>query len=218
MTSRSSRAERLYVVPDTATAEAGQAGDDILAMLLASNVEVVLGALRRKGTGLAALAAGRSMVAVAEDVLRALVADARAAGHTWQEVGDALHTTRQAAQQRFGEVQGATMDDDGAQALGAQAIQVAERWRDRGWDQMVTGFDDHLRAALGPDQLQAAWDKIDSMVGAIVGIGLPSVRRSGPFRVVDVPLACERGAMKARVTYGQDGRISGLFVLYPDAP
>jgi hypothetical protein len=38
----------------------------------------------------------------AEETLRNAIARARAAGHTWQEVGDVLGTSRQAAFQRFG--------------------------------------------------------------------------------------------------------------------
>lgn len=38
----------------------------------------------------------------AEQARRAVVAEARAAGVTWQELGDALGTTRQAAQMRYG--------------------------------------------------------------------------------------------------------------------
>jgi hypothetical protein len=34
---------------------------------------------------------------------RAVVAEAREAGTTWEEIGDALGITRQAAQQRFGQ-------------------------------------------------------------------------------------------------------------------
>jgi hypothetical protein len=36
--------------------------------------------------------------------------------------------------------------------------------------------------------------------------------------VVDVPLAFERGPMKGRVAFDAQGKISGLFVLYPDVP
>lgn len=33
---------------------------------------------------------------------RQIVAEARTAGHTWQEIGDTLGTSRQAAQERYG--------------------------------------------------------------------------------------------------------------------
>jgi hypothetical protein len=38
----------------------------------------------------------------AQDFLRAAVERARAEGHTWQEIGEVVGTTRQAAFQRFG--------------------------------------------------------------------------------------------------------------------
>lgn len=39
----------------------------------------------------------------AEQARRAVIAQARAEGHTWHEIGDVLAVTRQAAQQRYGE-------------------------------------------------------------------------------------------------------------------
>ena len=42
----------------------------------------------------------------AERELTLAVADARAAGVSWQGIGDALGITRQAAQQRFGKASG----------------------------------------------------------------------------------------------------------------
>jgi hypothetical protein len=51
---------------------------------------------------LAALAAAREQSAAAAAALQAAVDRARAAGHSWREVGDVLQTTRQAAFQRFG--------------------------------------------------------------------------------------------------------------------
>lgn len=48
------------------------------------------------------VATALSGLALAERVLRDRVRDARRAGATWAEVGDALGVTRQAAQHRFG--------------------------------------------------------------------------------------------------------------------
>lgn len=48
------------------------------------------------------LGALRLVEIAADNARRAIVADARAAGDTWQSIADALGTTRQAAQQRFG--------------------------------------------------------------------------------------------------------------------
>jgi hypothetical protein len=52
---------------------------------------------------LAALRSALEMVQQANQLLLATVTSARDAGHTWQEIGTALGTTRQAASQRFAE-------------------------------------------------------------------------------------------------------------------
>jgi hypothetical protein len=54
------------------------------------------------GPGLAAIRLARELRRLADGALRVTVERARAAGNTWQEIGDALGTTRQAAFQRFG--------------------------------------------------------------------------------------------------------------------
>jgi len=55
---------------------------------------------------LTAVEAARTMVSLSDEVLHALVDEARSQGYTWQEIGDVLGTTRQAAFQRFGRAPG----------------------------------------------------------------------------------------------------------------
>ncbi|MFP5225678.1 MAG: hypothetical protein ACLGH3_09055 [Actinomycetota bacterium] len=77
-----------------------------MARRLATHAALVALAIRGRRSSepspLAAVGACEILAELAEEVQRALVADARAAGHTWQEIGDILGTTRQAAFQRFG--------------------------------------------------------------------------------------------------------------------
>jgi hypothetical protein len=54
------------------------------------------------GPALADVAAAQRQVHEAQDTLRLSVERARDGGHTWQEIGDVLGTSRQAAFQRFG--------------------------------------------------------------------------------------------------------------------
>jgi hypothetical protein len=54
------------------------------------------------GSPLAAMAAARQLSAAANAAMQEAVDQARAAGHSWREIGDVLETTRQAAFQRFG--------------------------------------------------------------------------------------------------------------------
>lgn len=51
---------------------------------------------------LVALGACETLAELVHETLQALVDEARAVGHTWQEIGDVLGTSRQAAYQRFG--------------------------------------------------------------------------------------------------------------------
>jgi hypothetical protein len=57
---------------------------------------------RPAGPPLDAVAAARELSAASNAAQQAAVDRARAAGHSWREVGDVLETTRQAAFQRFG--------------------------------------------------------------------------------------------------------------------
>jgi hypothetical protein len=67
-------------------------------------VDRLADAVARVGTGpsLAALAAAQDLATVAGEAMQQAVDEARAAGHSWREIGDVLGTTRQAAFQRFG--------------------------------------------------------------------------------------------------------------------
>jgi len=85
------------------------------------------------------------------EMLRAAVLAARAAGHSWDAIGGALGTTRQAAQQRFGRVADAPEADRGQRrtrlvsGLTAfnemAALALAGRY---GWRSVEFGFYYHL--------------------------------------------------------------------------
>jgi len=66
-------------------------------------VAAVIGGGRKGGKMpvLDAVKAARTMIDLSDQVLHALVDRAREEGHTWQEIGDVLGTSRQAAFQRF---------------------------------------------------------------------------------------------------------------------
>ena len=64
-------------------------------------VATVIGGRKHALPILTVVGAARTMAQLADDVLRVLVEDARQEGHTWNEIGDVLGTSRQAAFQRF---------------------------------------------------------------------------------------------------------------------
>lgn len=71
----------------------------------AGALDVLIGCaegIANSGDILDMIGAVRLVELAADQARRAIVAEARAELYTWEEIGDALGTSRQAAQQRFG--------------------------------------------------------------------------------------------------------------------
>ncbi|MFF3409492.1 DUF3887 domain-containing protein [Streptomyces sp. NPDC002742] len=163
--------------------------------------------------------------ALGEQVLKLCVQQSRDAGHTWQEIGDLLGVTRQAAFQRFGKPidprTGEPMDktvrmtDAAERALTIVTAVLEDRMDDARPSfnaQVLEAFTDKVRA----DGLAT----VAGLVGAFEGFaeGEPFVRRVGDHTVVDIPLRYEAGDMKARVAFDSDEKVAGIFVLAPETP
>ncbi len=195
---------------------------ETLATLLEQNVAAVARALRQPavGSALGVLSASITVAEVAEDAMRSLVADARAEGRTWAEIGTILRISRQAAQQRFREelAEELAMGDQELAGLGAEGLKVLRQWAAGEGRLMVPRFDEAVRERLDEAGLAAAWAQVEGLSGKLMTVGRPTVAARDKYRVVDIPLAFERGPMKARISFDSEGRIAGLFVLYPDLP
>ena len=157
----------------------------------------------------------------AEEMLAASVDAARAAGVTWQAIGDVLGTSRQAAFQRFGhpidprtgEPMATTVLPDAAGRASAVFALIANLQ----WDEVYAQFDETMTSQLPAEKLAEAWAMAAATAGAFERQGEPFVRAAAPYTVVDVPLAFEAGDMVGRVAYNESGQISGLFILTPSA-
>jgi hypothetical protein len=162
---------------------------------------------------------------LAEQVLKLCVQQARDAGHTWQEVGDLLGVTRQAAFQRFGKPvdprTGEPMDKTVRMADAAQrAVAIATDVLEGRLDHARESFNAQVRAALTEEVWGSGLATVAGLVGAFEGFGEgePFVRRIGDHTVVDIPLRYEAGEMKARIAFDADEKVAGLFILSPEAP
>jgi len=157
----------------------------------------------------------------ADRVLAAAVDGARAAGGTWQQIGDALGTTRQAAFQRFGRPidprTGEQMDKTTLDGADAGAIEIFGALAAGEWEAVHRRFDPTMSEALPVDRLADTWATVVGTVGAYERPGEPFVRGQGDYTVVDVPLAFEAGDLTGRISFAADGTVGGLFVLNPDA-
>jgi hypothetical protein len=166
------------------------------------------------------VAQARARAQRADEALRTAVDSARSAGHTWQEIGDVLGTSRQAAFQRFGRPLDPRTGIPMAQAIlpGAadRALALLAEIQANNWARARRGFSRDLAGKLDDAALAAAWARVVGLVGAYEHTGEPLVRQLGDFTVVDVPLSFEAGELVGRISFDADGRISGLLFLNPE--
>ena len=162
---------------------------------------------------------------LAGQVLKLCVQQCRDAGHTWQEVGDLLGVTRQAAFQRFGKPidprTGEPMDKTVRMTdAAARATEISAAVLDGRMDEARRSFNAEVLAAFTDEVRLDGLATVTGLVGAFEGFGEgePFVRRIGDHTVVDVPLRYEAGDMKARVAFDTDEKVAGLFILAPETP
>jgi len=165
---------------------------------------------------LAAVAAARELSAAAAAALQAAVDRARAAGHSWKEIGDVLGTTRQAAFQRFGRPvdprTGAPMSKAVPPGTAERAVAI---FADivAGHDEAArTDFDERMRDAVSAGRLADGWAQMARLFGRFERMGEPLAFPVGEHTVVTIPLSFEAGEATGRVTFDGHGKVAGLFI------
>jgi Protein of unknown function (DUF3887) len=168
------------------------------------------------GLPLEALAAARDLSAVAGQALQEAVDRARAAGHSWREIGDVLGTTRQAAFQRFGHPvdprTGVPMSTQIAPGSAERAVTIVACLAEGRWEEARRDFDAKMSQALDGKRLAAAWARMASLVGGYEGMGEPFAHRIADHTVVEIPLRFEAGEATGRVVFDEDGKVAGLWL------
>ncbi|MEV6297312.1 DUF3887 domain-containing protein [Streptomyces sp. NPDC051896] len=162
---------------------------------------------------------------MAEQLLKLCVQQSRDAGHTWQEIGDLLGVTRQAAFQRFGKPidprTGQPMDKTVHMTDAAErAIKIVTDVLEGRMDEARQSFNAQVLEAFTDEVRGSGLATVTGLVGAFEGFGQgePFVRRIGDHTVVDIPLRYEAGDMKARVAFDADEKVAGLFIVPPETP
>lgn len=197
---------------------------EVLALILGTNAELV-SAILRGAAGpadpdvLAAIAATRGLLRIVDDILHTLVRQARADGHTWAEIGDILHVTRQAAFQRFDGPPAPATDRDPAAAPLAEAerraVTLFESYARGQWEELRADFDERLARTLTAEVLVSVRRRLTLRVGAVRALGEPTLAVRDGYTVVDVPLRCAEGDLTGRVTFAATGQVAGFFLLDP---
>ena len=157
------------------------------------------------------------MQAAADDVVRAVVQQARQNGATWQVIGDALGVSRQAAFQRYGKPidprTGEPMNTTPLPGVAELAASVIADLAAGHWARVTERLDPTMRDGLSEDALAAAWAQLVGLSGAFEGRGEPEVARAGDLTITNTPLAFEAGDYTARISFRDDRTIAGLHIL-----
>ena len=157
----------------------------------------------------------------AEALMTAAVQQAREAGRTWQEIGQALGVSRQAAFQRYGKPidprNGEVMDTTPLPEAVELAMAVIDDHAHGRWADITARFDDTMRAGLTEEGLAEAWAYLSGLAGAYESHGDTDAVRAGDYTITNTPLAFEAADFVARVTFRDDRTIAGLYILNPDA-
>jgi Protein of unknown function (DUF3887) len=168
------------------------------------------------GPPLEALTAARDLSAVAGQALQQAVDRARAAGHSWREIGDVLGTTRQAAFQRFGHPvdprTGAPMSTEVAPGAADQAVTILTSLTEGRWEDARRDFNAKMSEALDAGRLADSWARMASLVGRYEGMGEPFAHRVVDHTVVEIPLRFEAGEATGRVVFDEEGKVAGLWL------
>ncbi|WP_255954486.1 DUF3887 domain-containing protein [Streptomyces odontomachi] len=167
----------------------------------------------------------QSVSSTAEQLLKLCVQQSRDAGHTWQEIGNVLGVTRQAAFQRFGKPidprTGEPMDKTVHMTEAAErAVEITKAVLDGRMDEARESFNAQVLEAFTDEVWGSGLATVAGLVGAFESFGdeEPFVRRIGDHTVVDIPLRYEAGDMKARVAFDADEKVAGLVIVPPDTP
>jgi hypothetical protein len=156
----------------------------------------------------------------AEALMAAAVQQARDAGRTWQDIGEVLGVSRQAAFQRYGKPidprTGGVMNTSPLPEADELARTVIDDHAHARWADVSARFDATMRDRLTEEGLAEAWAYIVGLAGAYEGHGDTVVVRAGDFTITDTPLSFEAGDFVARITFRDDRTIAGLFILNPD--
>jgi hypothetical protein len=200
---------------------------EVWGLILTTNAELVGNVLRRttraEGSDvLAAIAATRNLDRIVDDILHALVRQARAEGLTWAAIGDVLGVSRQAAFQRFGSADSGTAGEDKAlmplEGAEQRARELLECCLEQHWEELRAEFDERMKEKVSSTMLQAGGVRIAERFGTFLEMGTPAVTVRDGYTVVDVPLAFDHGDLRGRVVFNADGQVSGFFLRPIDAP
>lgn len=186
----------------------------------------------RSETGTEGISVAVDIERAAGQLLHAAVAAARAAGNSWQLIGDALGVSRQAAFKRFG----TAAQEAGGTTMSQPILNLAER-TEQVFRLLSKGDYAAVKAmmtftcarALTKKKVMGVWDGVIDATGALESLSDTVVQTADGGNIVlqqinqylggglvgQTQLNHEAGEWIGRVSYNGAGKISGLLIVHP---
>lgn len=177
--------------------------------------------LARAGAGspLAAMAAARELTTATNAALQAAVDRARAAGHSWREIGDVLETTRQAAFQRFGRPLDPRTGKPMTRVIPVgrvdQAVALFTDIVEGRWAAACRDFTETMREHVDAERIATVYAQVVGAIGRFERMGEPVAFQLAEITSVEIPLHFEAGERTGQVSFDRDGKVVGLFIRPP---
>ena len=171
----------------------------------------------------------------AEKALTEAVGLARQAGHTWQQIGETLGITRQAAFKRFGHVVDPVTGDTVTLATTAPVATLTEQvvtWLASGkLNDLHQAMTWTCRRQLPQRELANVWAEVLAMVGAVERLDSHQVRNAHGQALIEdaevgetypvpaigrVIVHHEAGESVCHVAFSRDGKVSGVLLAMAD--
>jgi hypothetical protein len=189
--------------------------DDPIALKVAETAGRLVEEFARGGLPGDAVAAARDLSAAVGAALQAAVDRARSAGQSWEEIGDVLGTSRQAAFQRYGHPVDPRTGEPMTRAVPLGAAQAAAEFLARftagRWEEVLADFNGVMRERHDAERLATGWAQLVGMFGSYQAMGeVTPVRADAGTVVVDVLLHFEAGVAMVWVRFDRDGKVTGL--------
>lgn len=153
---------------------------------------------------------------LADDLLVTTAARAHAEGLSWQDIGNELGISRQAAFQRFSTGVGARVGPRrGEGQLIGRAQEVFGALADGRFAEVTAAFTARMAQQVTESELADVWGGCIESLGAYDRLTAASVRHNGSLRVVHGSLVFADGILDARLALDRSRMISGLLITDP---
>lgn len=209
--------------------EVGDTSDtsiDDLRLLVAALEELDEKAMASADAGAQEIATQRVALAmelktVADQCLHDRVEQARADQVPWQQIGDVLGISRQAAFQRFRNPDDPRGDNPmrtkSNNALIPKAEAVYQHLQAGDYEAVGSQMTFVVQRVLNERKVMGVWREAEKMAGSLESLGESFVRPSGRNAVVvETPLSFEAAEFIGRIAYNKRDKIIGMLIMRPE--